>query len=137
MAIIIDTDVVIKGEKGDFDLRGWLATLAAEEIAVAAVTVAELWHGVERATPPHRSRRERYVATFMDQVSIVPYTQKTALEHAGIWAELESSGKMIGMYDLIVAATAREHGSTVATFNRRHFESVRGLKVTEPRISSL
>jgi predicted nucleic acid-binding protein len=40
---------------------------------------------------------------------------------------------MIGFYDLIVAATALEHGSTVATFNRRHFESVRGLKVIEPK----
>jgi predicted nucleic acid-binding protein len=37
---------------------------------------------------------------------IVSYTQKTALEHARIWAALESSGKMISPYDLIVAATA-------------------------------
>ena len=133
MAIIIDTDVVIKGEKGRFDLRGWLATLTGETLEVAAITVAELWHGVERATLPHRSRRERYITTFLERVLIAPYTERTALEHANIWAELESSGKMIGMYDLIVAATARERGSTVATFNRRHFENVKGLNVTEPR----
>jgi predicted nucleic acid-binding protein len=39
---------------------------------------------------------------------------------------------MIGYYDLIVAATALESGSAVATFNRRHFAQVDGLKVIEP-----
>jgi predicted nucleic acid-binding protein len=50
-----------------------------------------------------------------------------------IWAELQSSGKMIGFYDLIVAATALERGSDVATFNRRHFAQVKGLTVIEPK----
>ena len=54
------------------------------------------------------------------------------MEHARIWAALESSGKMIGAYDLIVAATALERGSTVATFNQRHFAQVRGLKMIKP-----
>jgi predicted nucleic acid-binding protein len=40
---------------------------------------------------------------------------------------------MIGDYDLIVAATAIERGSTVATFNKRHFEKVEGLTVIEPK----
>jgi tRNA(fMet)-specific endonuclease VapC len=65
---------------------------------------------------------------------IIPYTEATALEHARIWAALESSGTMIGSYDLIVAATALEHGSAVATFNSRHFARVRGLKVIEPKL---
>ena len=132
MAIILDTDVIIKGEKGSFDLRRWLTAQTGQELEIAAITVAELWHGVERATVPHRAKRERYVQTIVDRLSILPYTDITALQHARIWAALESSGKMIGFYDLIVAATALEHGSAVATFNHRHFSQVRGLKVIEP-----
>ena len=49
------------------------------------------------------------------------------------WAELESADKMIGYYDIIVAATALERGSKVATFNLRHFAQVKGLAVIEPR----
>lgn len=131
MAIIIDADVIIKGEKGTFDLRHWLAAQTGQELEIAAITVAELWHGVERATFPHRAKRERYVRTILAMVSILPYTEVTALEHARIWATLESLGKMIGFYDLIVAATAVERGSSVATFNKRHFENVRGLNVIE------
>jgi predicted nucleic acid-binding protein len=61
------------------------------------------------------------------------YTEQTAYEHARIWAELEASGKMIGFYDLIVGATALERGSEVATFNKRHFDQIRGLSVIEPK----
>ncbi len=39
---------------------------------------------------------------------------------------------MIGFYDLIVAATAVERNGQVATFNKRHFARVPGLKVIEP-----
>jgi predicted nucleic acid-binding protein len=64
---------------------------------------------------------------------IVAYTEQTAYEHARLWAELEASGNMIGFYDVIVAATALERGGEVATFNRRHFAQVRGLRVIEPK----
>jgi predicted nucleic acid-binding protein len=40
---------------------------------------------------------------------------------------------MIGPYDLIVAATAIERESVLATFNKRHFSNVRGLEVIEPK----
>jgi tRNA(fMet)-specific endonuclease VapC len=63
---------------------------------------------------------------------IVPYTEQTAYEHARIWAELQAAGKMIGYYDVILAATAMEHDSHVATFNRRHFAMVKGLQILEP-----
>jgi predicted nucleic acid-binding protein len=43
-------------------------------------------------------------------VKVLPYIEATGLEHARIWADLESSGIMIGFYDLIVAATALESG---------------------------
>ncbi len=38
---------------------------------------------------------------------------------------------MIGYYDLIVAATALERGSQVATFNKRHFSQIKGLELIE------
>ena len=127
MALILDTDVIIRGEKGTFDLRGWLTLHATEEIEIAAVTVAELWHGLERASAGHRPRRQAYLETVFTLLPVIPYTAEIAREHARIWAELEAAGKMTGYYDLIVAATARHRGSKVATFNRKHFEHIAGL----------
>ncbi len=133
MAIILDADVLIRDERRTFNLKQWVASLPDEQFQIAAITVAELWHGVERASEIFRSEREDYVRKTIGLVRILPYTENTAFEHARVWAELEASGKMIGYYDLIVAATALEHGSAVATFNEKHFVPVRGLKVIKPR----
>ena len=131
MAIILDADVLIRGEKGMFDLKAWFASRPEEQFEIAAITVAELWHGVERATPPHRTRRMRYLQSVLAVLPVQPYTEQTAYEHARIWAELEVMGKMTGYYDLIVAATALERGSHIATFNTRHFQSIPGLTLIE------
>ncbi|MBV9341075.1 MAG: PIN domain-containing protein [Acidobacteria bacterium] len=131
--IIVDADVIIGGEKGTFDLRKWVKSRANDHFEIAAITVAELWQGVERTAGTHKVTRERFLRTMLELLPVIPYTELTAYEHARIWAFLESSGKMIGFYDLIVAATALERGSTVATFNRRHFGQVPGLTVIEPR----
>jgi tRNA(fMet)-specific endonuclease VapC len=133
MAIILDADVIIRGEKGTFDLQHWVAGLPKETFEVAAITVAELWHGVERATGAQRQKRQRYLQAILNSLPIIPYTEDTAREHARIWAALAASGKMIGAYDVIVAATALERGSKVATFNKRHFAQVKGLTVVEPK----
>ena len=111
MAIILDADVIIRGEKGSFDLHGWVAARPDEEFEVAAITVAELWHGVERAKGAQRAKRERYLRSVMGSLPIITYTEQTAYHHARIWAELEAKGKMIGYYDIVVAATALERGS--------------------------
>lgn len=133
MAIILDADVIIRGERGTFDLHGWVVSRPNEQFEIAGITVAELWQGVERATGAQRTRRERYLRPILASMPIIPYTEQTAYEHSRIWAELESSGRMIGYYDLIVAATAIERGSKLATFNLRHFIQVKELTVIEPK----
>ncbi len=133
MAIILDADVVISGERGTFDLKRWLASKEEERFAIAAITVAELWHGVQRATEAHRHSRERFLQAVISALPIIPYTEQTAYHHARLWADLEGAGKMIGAYDLVVAATALERDAELATFNKKHFAKVPRLKVIEPK----
>ena len=133
MAILIDADVIIAGEKEAFDLAGWLASRSEDQFEIASITAAELWHGVERAAGSHRPSRETYLRALLNVLPIVPYTETTAYHHARIWAQLEASGKMVGPYDLIVAATAVERESVLATFNKRHFANITGLEVLEPK----
>jgi tRNA(fMet)-specific endonuclease VapC len=132
MAIVLDVDVLIADERGFFDLSSWLATVPDNEIELAAITAAEMLHGLERATEPHRTRRQVYIEAVLATCSVIPYTLQTAQVHARLWAALESSGQMIGYHDLLVAATALERGNPVATFNARHFSAVPGLTVIVP-----
>jgi tRNA(fMet)-specific endonuclease VapC len=133
MAILIDSDVIIQAERGLFDLNAWLDSLPDEEFKLAAITVAELWHGVERATGIHRTRRRRFLQQVFSVFDFVSYGEQDAFEHARLWAGLESKGRMISAHDVILAAMAIRTGSTVATFNVRHFTAVKGLKVIQPK----
>ena len=133
MAIILDADLIIRGEKNTFDFHGWVASQPDEQFEIAAITVAELWHGVERAVGAHRVKRQNFLNAILSKIPIIPYTEQTAYEHARIWAGLEAAGKMTGCYDVIVAATALERKSSVATFNKKHFSSIKGLTVIEPK----
>ncbi len=107
--------------------------MPGEQFEIATITVAELWHGVERASRPQKARRQQYLEAIVAALPVLAYTEQTAYEHARIWAELEASGKMIGFYDVIVAATALQRGSSLATFNQRHFSQVKGLTLILPK----
>lgn len=130
---MIDADVLIADERGSFDLQSWLLAREQERFELAAITLAELWHGFERSSGAHKVKCRNYIEYALDTFSVIPYTGLTAQIHAHIWASLVNRGKMIGYHDLIVAATAFERGSAVATFNIRHFSVVKGLKVIEPK----
>ena len=136
MAILIDADLIIQAERGLFDLDGWLISQPHEEFRLAAITVAELWHGAERATGARRTKRQLFLQRTFSAFEFVPYTEETGFEYARLWAELESSGQMIGIHDLILAATALQTGNSVATFNKRYFAVVKGLHIIEPVLYS-
>jgi tRNA(fMet)-specific endonuclease VapC len=132
MAILIDTDVIIQAERGLFDLDAWLDTYPDEEFLLASITISELWHGAERAKGLHRLTREAFLERMFSLFETLPYTEAAAFEHARVWARLEASGKIIGPHDLILAGAALESNSAVATFNKRHFSVVKGLRVIVP-----
>src|SRR5260370_36167601 len=111
MAIILDADVVIRGEKGTFDLKSWVKSRSNDQFEFAASTVAELCHGVERASGRRRVTRQRYLRALLESLPIIGSSEQTAYEHARLGAELEALDKMIGFYDLIVGAPAMERGS--------------------------
>jgi hypothetical protein len=75
-------NVIIRGEKGTFDLRGWLASRATEEFEIAALAGTALWHRVERATGARRAARLHYLETILTLLPVLPYTEQSAYEHA-------------------------------------------------------
>jgi tRNA(fMet)-specific endonuclease VapC len=131
MAVLMDADVFVEAERGRFDLIGWLEDHAEEEVVVAAITVAELWRGVERAAVTDHPIRAKFVERLIETFQVVPYTEGTAREHARLWAEVERTGFMVGAHDILLAATAMERGDTVATFNARRFALIPNLKVIQ------
>lgn len=132
MAFLIDADVIIQAERRALDLEAWLRAHPDDEIKLAAITVAELGRSVERASGVHRAKRQKYLQAVISVFEVVPYTEKAAIEHAQLWADVDAAGQRMSPHDLMLAATARESGATIITFNTRRFAAVPGLTVLKP-----
>ena len=100
-----------------------------EEVGIAAITASVLLHGVHRATPEHRARREAFVEAVIAAFPPLPFDILAARAHARIWADLAAAGQDVGAHDRIVAATGISAGWRIATANRRHFDRIAGLDV--------
>jgi tRNA(fMet)-specific endonuclease VapC len=98
-----------------------------EEVGIAAITASELLHGVHRAAPHYRARREAFVEAVLDAFPPLPFGLLTARTHARIWADLAAAGLDVGAHDRLVAATAITAGWRVGTANLRHFDRISGL----------
>jgi tRNA(fMet)-specific endonuclease VapC len=100
-----------------------------EEVGIAAITASELLHGVHRASPERRARREAFVEAVLAAFPPLPFGLLAARAHARIWAELAAAGHDVGAHDRLVAATAIAAGWRVGTANLRHFDRIAGLDI--------
>lgn len=130
---LLDTNVVSALRRPDRhpEPASWLRAQRPSDVFLSVVTLGEIERGIAQ-----QSRRdpdfahdlaqwhERTLAWFVDR--ILPVDISTARR----WGRLSAS---IGNQDvdLLIAATALEHGLTVVTRNIRHFDPT-GVQVLNP-----
>jgi tRNA(fMet)-specific endonuclease VapC len=125
--LILDTTVLVDAERGGDALAE--AIDDGDDVAIAAITVAELRVGVQLAKGRRREKRERFVAAVLGTVSIEPYDLEVAEAHAALLAHVRRSGKPRGAHDLIIAATARARERQVVSLDRGGFVELPGVSV--------
>ena len=128
--MILDTSLIVAGERGTIRLEALLASFGDEPVAIAAITASELLHGAHRgADAGVRARRAAFAEAVLDLVPVLPFGVPEARRHAQLWAELLAAGAMIGPHAMLVGATALARGDGVATMSEREFARVAGLRV--------
>ena len=114
--LILDTNVLIAYERGTIDR----AALDADELAIAAVSVAEYRVGIELADSAERAAdRARALAVITSAVEVLEYTEATAACHARLIAHVRRAGAPRGAHDLIIAAHALQTERIVLTFGAK------------------
>ena len=124
MRWLIDSDILIEGERGNPAFVSWLESV--EEVATAEVVRCEFLLGVHAVADAAKRRRgeQFYAARVASLVSLAndPADYETAARMAG---EARRSGKgSPGVVDGLLAAIALRTGSKVATRNVRHFQAM-------------
>jgi tRNA(fMet)-specific endonuclease VapC len=126
--LILDTNVLIGYERETIDR----AALDADELAVAAVSIAEYRVGIELADTPGRAAdRARALVAITSSVDVLDYAEATAACHARLIAHARRTGTPRGAHDLIIAAHALQDDRIVLTFDAKaRFGGLPGVSVT-------
>jgi tRNA(fMet)-specific endonuclease VapC len=134
MGVILDSSVIIAAERKGQSAREFMPQMIQlvlnQEVALSAVGLTELVHGIYRADSPERQvRRRLFLNELRAGLVVYPYTDEAALIAGRIDGEQTARGVIIPFPDLLIGATALTLGYSVLTTNLRHFEMIPGLKV--------
>jgi tRNA(fMet)-specific endonuclease VapC len=132
MIHLLDTNTASYVIKGTIPrVRERLLRVPMSDIAISAITEAELRFGVERR--PDVVRLRTAVAEFLLLVEIQPWTSESAKHYAIVRTALERAGQPMGNLDMLIAAHALATESVLVTHDRA-FQSVKHLKT--PRLDT-
>ena len=130
---LLDTDVLSALRRRDRhpEATGWLAAQETSDLYLSVMTVGEIQRGVaqqEQHNPPFAQDLASWLARVLTWYGdrIIPFDGSTAQR----WGRLSAS---LGhdSVDLMIAATALEHGLTVVTRNIKDFAPT-GVGVFDP-----
>ena len=130
---LVDTDILsaLRKQKRDPRIARWMSAQRTTDLYLSVVTVGEIERGITAQLDRDPAFAER-LGTWLDGVLRV-YADRILpidLPVARRWGRLSQSLGHGGA-DLLIAATALEHGLTVVTRNVRHFEPT-GAGVLDP-----
>ena len=129
MTYLLDTNAVIavlKNRPASVRHRLRRARSEGASIAVSSVVLYELWYGVARSE--RRSENAERLRVFLSaDISVLPFDEEDAKTAGDLRASLETAGRPIGPYDLLVATQALRMRATMVTANVSEFRRVDGL----------
>lgn len=123
--LLLDTTFLVHTDRGGVDLDETIAD--EDDVAIAAVTVAELIVGVRLASREQRQTRAAFVNEVVESIPIVNYDSAVAREHAELLVAVRKQGRPRGAHDLLIAATARATDRTVVSADKEAFSDLPGV----------
>jgi predicted nucleic acid-binding protein len=125
MKILLDTSVFIGHLRGQVQTSHFLRSMIEDgsEAYYSVLTLTELWAGIRG--PRTEADHLRVLEPFI----MLDIQRNIAIRAGRLYAQARQARRserdgLPGHIDCLLASTALEHGLTIATHNRRHFEQL-------------
>jgi toxin FitB len=135
--IVLDTNVVsqLTGETGDDRVLSWFDAQHVPDLAITAITVAELLQGIV-SLPRGRGRsdmasRTELVLEGLFEGRSIPFDGSSARHYALVVSRALGAGAKPGVADGQIAAICRQYGAVLATRNVKDFAAL-GIDLVDP-----
>lgn len=135
--IILDTNVISETMhiRPDTHVLRWFAAQQADALYLTSVTLAELWHGVERL-PIQHPKRTGYFDGIVQTIKlfngrILSFDEKSAQIWGQLVAQQANQGRTVSAMDMQIASLVLQHRMALATRNSKDFHGL-GLQLINP-----
>jgi predicted nucleic acid-binding protein len=124
---LIDSDQVIPYLADEPAAVTLIGELAPEGISISVISYMEVYQGLLRVGPQHEAWAR--FNEFSHAIRILPVTQDVAIRCAILRETLHQQGRRVHprSLDLLIAATAIEHGLVLVTRNVADYADLPGL----------
>lgn len=116
MILLLDTTVLIDALRARKNRRVFLATLveAGHMLTTTAINVGEIYASM-------RVHEEANTEVFLSSLDCHPITAAIARKAGSLRSAWARKGRTLALADMLIAATALEHGLILVTDNRKDF----------------
>jgi tRNA(fMet)-specific endonuclease VapC len=127
---LLDTNACIALINGtEINVRRRFKRAVAREsmILLSSIVAFELWYSVAKSQ--RQDSNTQRLETFLGgPLEWALFDEDDARAAGSVRAELETVGRPVGAYDVLLAGQARRRGATLVTSNTKEFARVQGLK---------
>lgn len=129
MIYLLDTDICIYLiiKKNRNLIEKFKTTQKNHPVAISSITYAELQFGIQNNSK--FMENQIALAEFLTPLITLDFDEKAGIQFGKIRVKLQSTGKIIGPYDMLIAAHALSLQATLITNNNREYSRVEGLHV--------
>jgi len=127
LTYLVETDWAVHWLRGREDIIHKLRQFQEQGIGLSVISLAELYTGIYYSTDVIKAGEK--LDGFLSFVSILGMNQEICRIFGKENSRLRKDGRIIGDFDLLIAATCIHHGLKLLTNNRRHFQRVEGLEI--------
>jgi predicted nucleic acid-binding protein len=120
--IVFDTDILVWYLRGEDRARKFIQSVPYPERAISSLTMMELLQGCRKAAEIRAVR-----AFLTHNVSSLIHPDENTSQRAIGLLELHAAAHGLRVVDALIAATALESGSALATGNLRHYRAIATL----------
>lgn len=130
MNFLLDTNAciaIINGDRPSVRSKVQQSIHGGDQFFVSSISSFELWYGVFKSsrTDFNANRLEAFLS---GSVSVLDFDDEDARAAGSIRAGLEKRGRLIGVYDLLLAGQAIRHRMILITANVSEFSRVKDLQ---------
>jgi tRNA(fMet)-specific endonuclease VapC len=124
---LLDTNIIshlIRNPRGAAGTR--IALVGDARICTSIIVAAELRYGAAKKASP---RLVHEIESLLSRFSVLPVETPTDVFYGKLRTDLESTGRVIGANDLLIASHAMALNCTLVTDNDREFSRIPDLAV--------